>query len=53
MNDTLEAPKSRSGRTIKLRCAAGEDYLVAISRTRLTTLGAPSCPCHNTTMEEV
>ncbi|WVX89789.1 hypothetical protein SEA_SANASANA_50 [Microbacterium phage SanaSana] len=54
MNETTQAPpKSRSGRAVKLRCVAGEDYLVAISRSRLTALGAPLCPCHKRKMEEV
>lgn len=54
MNVTEKAvPKSRSGRTIKLRCVAGEDYLVSIARSRLTAQGAPLCPCHKRKMEEV
>jgi hypothetical protein len=54
MNDTEKAtPKSRSGRTVKLRCPKGEDYLVSMGVTRFTRLGAPSCPCHGAKMEEV
>ncbi|QOP66638.1 hypothetical protein SEA_LAHQTEMISH_47 [Microbacterium phage Lahqtemish] len=54
MNETTATPaKSRSGRTIKLRCSAGEDYLVAIAKSRLTNQGAPLCPCHRRKMEEV
>ncbi|AVR56791.1 hypothetical protein PBI_ELVA_50 [Microbacterium phage Elva] len=54
MNDTKQAaPKSRSGRAVKLRCPAGENYLVSISRARLTQFGTPLCPCHKRKMEEV
>ena len=44
--------KSRSGKSIKLECAAGEDFVVSISRTRLEMHGAPKCPCHDETMVE-
>ena len=45
------ATKSRSGKSIKLGCAAGDDFLVSISKARLEAYGAPSCPCHGETME--
>jgi hypothetical protein len=43
--------KSRSGKTIKLECAAGEDYVVSISKSRLELHGTPKCPCHDEPME--
>ncbi|QCG77308.1 hypothetical protein SEA_EULA_48 [Microbacterium phage Eula] len=52
MNETKQA-KSRSGRAVKLRCVAGEDYLVSTSRSRVTQFGTPLCPCHKRKMEEV
>ncbi|QDH92424.1 SprT-like protease [Microbacterium phage Celaena] len=47
----VKAGKSRSGRSIKLECAAGEDYVVSISKARLEAYGAPKCPCHDEEME--
>ncbi|AUG84842.1 SprT-like protease [Microbacterium phage Dismas] len=44
--------KSRSGKSIKLQCASGEDYVVSISKARLEAYGAPKCPCCDDTMEE-
>lgn len=44
--------KSRSGRSVKLQCVAGEDYQVSISKARLAAYGAPKCPCCDETMEE-
>ncbi|QOP66363.1 hypothetical protein SEA_ALBEDO_49 [Microbacterium phage Albedo] len=52
MNETKQ-PKSRSGRAIKLHCVAGGDYHVSTSKRQLILYGPPSCPCHNTPMEEV
>ncbi|AXH47341.1 SprT-like protease [Microbacterium phage Eden] len=46
-----KATKSRSGKSIKLECAAGEDFIVSISKSRLEMHGAPKCPCHDETME--
>ena len=43
--------KSRSGKAIKLECAAGEDYVVSISKARLDLHGTPKCPCHDEAME--
>ncbi|UGL61859.1 SprT-like protease [Microbacterium phage Franklin22] len=46
-----KASKSRSGKSIKLECPAGEDFVVSISKTRLEMHGAPKCPCHDEAME--
>ncbi|AYN57022.1 SprT-like protease [Microbacterium phage Vitas] len=43
--------KSRSGKSIKLACAHGEDFVVSISKARLESFGAPQCPCHDDSME--
>src|SRR5690606_7282 len=45
------AAKSRSGKTIKLACPAGEDFVVSISKSRLEMYGTPKCPCHDEAME--
>lgn len=45
------AAKSRSGKSIKLACAAGQDYIVSISKSRLEEWGAPKCPCCDSEME--
>ncbi|WIC89471.1 SprT-like protease [Microbacterium phage BAjuniper] len=44
--------KSRSGRSVKLVCASGEDFQVSISKARLAAYGAPKCPCCDDVMEE-
>lgn len=41
----------RSGKSIKLECAGGEDFQVSISKTRLSMFGAPKCPCHDEPMQ--
>lgn len=41
---------SRSGKSIKLECAAGEDFVVSISKSRLEQFGTPICPCHKESM---
>lgn len=52
LTPTAKLAKSRSGKSIKLECAAGEDFVVSISKTRLEMHGAPKCPCHDETMVE-
>lgn len=51
LTPAARAGKSRSGKSIKLECAAGEDFVVSISKSRLDLHGAPKCPCHDEVMD--
>lgn len=44
--------KSRSGKSIKLQCTWGDDFVVSISKARLSAYGPAKCPCHDVDMEE-
>jgi len=52
LNPAIAAGPSRSGKTFKLVCAAGDDFKVSMAKSRFLAVGAPICPCHNEPMEE-
>ena len=45
-------PKKQTTRMIKVECAEGSGYIVRMTRKWLDEVGAPSCPCHDETMQE-